>query len=175
MSKFLDNHGNYNVRIPSVKYLSTSGDGTGITNAVGDYATTPTTFYYGPAMGTVYVAEKLIWHISDKGQFELDGFGNISGGLANGVEIEFWRLGQLVLKITNGEPVMDNAGMSHLNTDYRKITYANSYESASVSIDNTSFGGPLYMIGDLQDQIRVPLTDDFTGLQYQHFILYGVA
>jgi hypothetical protein len=175
MSKYLDNRGDYNVRVPAVKYLDTNGDGTGTTNATGDYATTPTTFFYGPPAGEVYVAEKLIWQISDKGAFGIDVFGALAAALPNGVEIEFWRLGQLVLKLTNGEPVKTNAGMTRINTDYRKIPYTSNYESAFVSLNAESFGGPLYMVGDLQDQIRIPLTDNFTGLDNQYFILYGVS
>jgi len=175
MSKFLDNHGNYNVRVPTVHYLDTNGDGTGTTNAVGDYSAAVTSFYLAPAVGEVIVLEKLIIQVADKGAFAIDGYGGLAAGVVtNGVTIQFSRLGSVVTKLTDNAPIVTNADMSRLNTDYRLIPYASSYNSSFVSFDNTSFGTSLYMVGDLQDTLEVLLHDNFTGLESHRFIAYGV-
>jgi len=175
MSKFLDNHGNYTVRVPCVHYLDTNGDGTGTTNAVGNYSGAVTPFYLTPATGQVIVLEKLIIQVADKGAFAIDGYGGLAGGIVtNGVTIQFKRQGAVVTKLTDDSPIINNADMSRLNTDYRLISYASSYNSSSVSFDQTSFGTSLYMVGDLQDSLEVLLHDDFTGLESHRFIAYGV-
>lgn len=174
MSKYLDNHGDYNVRVPDVDYLDTNGDGTGSINANGNYAT-PTTFFYAPPAGEVAVIEKMIIHIASKGLFTLDGYGSIPAGtITTGYDIIFRRLGTVVTKLNNGKPIVSNADLAHINTDYRLINYANNYDASNVSLDAASFGGPLFMVGDLQDQLEITLLGDYSGLEDHHFILYGV-
>lgn len=174
MSDFLNNRGNYIVRSPYVHYLDTNGDGTGTTNAIGDYSVTPAVFYFQPGAGETVEAAKLMMHVADKGAFEFDGYGSLAAGVVtNGVEITFYRLGQLALKLTNGEPIIANHAYSHLNTDYILSTYTSNYQASTVSFDAASFNGPLVMHGDLQDQLRVELNDNFTGLDSHQFILYG--
>ena len=175
MSDFLNNRGQYIVRSPFVHYLDTNGDGTGDTDAIGDYSTTPAVFYFQPAAGITVEVTKLMIHIADKGAFDVDGYGAIAGGLTNGVVISFYRLGQLALLLTDGAPIKNNADMSHLNTDYRLTNYSSNYGSSSVSLDVAAFQTSLLMHGDLQDQLRVELSDSFVGLDDHHFILYGKA
>ena len=174
MTDFLNNRGNYIVRSPYVHYLDTNGDGTGVKNAVGDYATTPTVFYYQPPVGITAEVTKLMIHVSDKGAFDVDGYGAIAPGqIVNGLKITVYRLGVKVLELTDGEPIVDNADLMHLNTDYKLINFTSNYGSSIVSLDAQAFQNSLLMHGDLEDQLRVELSDDYTGLEDQHFIMYG--
>lgn len=174
MSIFLDNRGDYVVRAPFVHYLDTNGDGTGTADATGDYSGGTTVFYYQPAVGETVDVTKLMIHVGDKGSFDYDGYGAIAAGqVTNGVSITFHRLGQLALNLTNGKPVTQNADLAHLNTDYFKTTYTSNYESSTVSFDVEAFGTSLQMHGDLQDQLRVELSDSFVGLDDHNFIIYG--
>lgn len=173
MSRFLDKKGDYVVRGPFVHYLDTNGDGTGVRNAIGDYSAAPTIFFYQPPVGTTVEFDKLIIHLSDKGTFPIDGYGGLAAPLLNGVVIRFKRLGQVILELTDGEPIKTNGNMARINTDYRIHAYAVTYNASTVSFNNTSFGGELQMHGDLQDRLEVVLNDNFTGLDDHHFIAYG--
>ena len=174
MSAFLTNRGNYVVRRPFEHYLDTNGDGTGTRNAVGDYSATPTDFYYQPPVGVTVELTKLIIHVADKGLFSFDGYGAISAGqVVNGLQVLVERLGQVVLVLTDGEPITDNASMSHLNTDYQLVHFSNNHDSSSVSFDVATFDTPLQLHGDLGDKLILRLNDDFTGLDDHHFIAYG--
>ena len=174
MSKFLTNRGNYVVRRPFEHYMDTNGDGTGVNNANGDYSGTPTEFYYAPPVGATIELTKFIIHVADKGIFEFDGYGAITAGvITNGYHITVERLGVEVLRLTDTLPIKTNADMSHLNTDYNKITFQNNEEAANVSFDVASFDTPLQLHGDLQDRFIVTLRDNYTGLEDHHFILYG--
>lgn len=174
MSRFLTNRGNYIVRQPFQHYLDTNGDGTGTDDATGDYSATATDFYYAPSVGVTAEITKLIVHVTDKGQFTFDGYGAIASGvITTGYSLLVERLGVIVLEITNGLPIISNADMTHLNTDYNKTAFASNEESAGVSIDQEAFGGPLLMHGDLGDKLIARLNDNYTGLEDHHFIIYG--
>jgi hypothetical protein len=173
MTDFLNNRGNYIVRSPYVHYLDTNGDGTGNYHAVGDYSITPTNFFFAPTAGETVEVTKLMVHISDKGLFDVDGYGAIAAGLTVGVAITVERLGVTVLELTNGAPIKNNADLSHLNTDYRLTNFSSNYGSSIVSLDAAAFQTSLLMHGDLGDKLIVTLNDDFTGLDDHHFIMYG--
>ena len=154
-------------------YLDTNGDGTGVYDATGDYSVTATDFFFAPAAGETVEVTKLLVHVADKGPFDVDGYGAIAAGLTVGIVIAVERLGAIVLRLTNGAPIKDNADLSHLNTDYRLTNFSSNYGSSIVSLDVAAFQTSLLMHGDLGDKLIVTLNDDFTGLADHHFIMYG--
>jgi hypothetical protein len=74
---------------PFVQFLSTGGDASGTVNQAGDYSVTPGLFYAQAhlAANEILLVHQLVIVIADNGTFNLNDYGAITNGLANGIEI----------------------------------------------------------------------------------------
>ena len=90
------------------RFLDTNGDGTGITNAIGNYNVTPTEFFIKPLVGEVYEIDRLIIQIADNGSIDAGSYGN-GISLTNGITLKkIDDLGNILIDLTNNAPILTN-------------------------------------------------------------------
>ena len=162
----------YQASIPIIQLLSTNGDGTGTSNAVGDYSAAPTNFYIQPPVGHIYVISELIFHCSDHGTYTIDGYG-ASTALTNGIAGIVYQGATAIFNLFGGRLIQTNDDYLHVSANYQLVTFASNYQSQIVSYNANSFGTVLRLNGSLNQKLQLELHDDFTFLDDQYFLAHG--
>ena len=165
--------GAYNLPFPIKRYLDTNGDGTGTKNANGDYSVTPGRFYIQPPAGVIYLLDELLIHLVDTGAFAASDYGNIAGGLTNGVQLFAKRNGVTIFDLLDGVTIMNNGQFGHISADMSFPNWASSGGSITVGFKTSAYGLQFPLNGDTADSLEAILTDDLTGLLDHHFIVTG--
>jgi len=156
--------------IPLFQALDTVGDGSGTTNATGNYAAVATGFKMVCPSGKGHTITQLMIHIAGPTNFALTGYGSIAGGVTNGVVIQF-SLGGVLMSLNAGMPFKSNDDWAHASADVNHLTFVGGGDSLVIPFKIADFGIPLVLAAG--DFIQVLLNDDFTGLTSQHFIAHG--
>lgn len=154
--------------IPLLQKLSSNGDGTGTTSAIGDYSVTPLTIFIAPIAGEVYVIDKLVVHIADNGSFVRSGYG-AGAALTNGVQIQVSDSSGVLYSLLSGSPVIDNEGWMHVG-EFDREQFSASEDSVSVSLIPAT---NIILDGSQGHKLEVILNDNFSTLPDQHFIAHG--
>ncbi len=153
------------------RYLDTVGDGTGITNAVGDYSVTPTPFFFQPPLA-VYIHKAIIMIESIAGMWA-ERYGNIPNGLINGYSLIHRDTDDISqLELNNGIPIKTNAqiGRTGFNVDVK--TWGAGDEVLLATCDFQTTGAPLTLKAN--HKLGIILNDDFTGLKQHFFMVQGI-
>lgn len=139
-----------------------------VTNFVGDYSVTPEDAYITAPAGQLLKIETIVITISDIGAFAPDDYGNIVGGLTNGiltvVEIDGVELFNPVKLINN------NVELFGIDSSANIIEYGLNTRTLNAKFD---LGSPLVLNGDTQDKFILRLNDDMTGLDTHEFTVIG--
>ncbi len=155
------------------RFLDTVGDGTGVSDATGDYSVSPVTFIFRPA------ADQLIqvatFEVSIKDMSIVSGrYGNIMGGLVNGY---VFRLKDDV----GGDQALLAGRVFKTSADF-------AASGADASVFSQGAGGEVLtatwnlrnrfdvvqgLNGATGQRIEVTLNDDFTGLDEHRFQVQG--
>ncbi len=108
------------------EYLDTNGDGTGTTNAIGNYATVADDFYYEATQKCSI--ERMIICVRDTGAFDAEDYGN-GIALTNGVRILIHDDAQNQdVYLDGGIAVVNNAGWGGLCYDVDVKTWGTGDE-----------------------------------------------
>lgn len=151
-------------------HLSPDGDPGMVTNASGQSVTLS---LWAPA-GKLYVVQKSTVYVEDSGQFNADKYGAVTGGLANGIDLQ---------RVTDsGASVLFRFGaLSHIvqhNGDWAK--YGDTASKSEFATGNNwlkvdiAWGAPLVINGDNNDGLQFIMNDDFTELSEHEFISKGL-
>ena len=153
------------------QYLSTAGDGTGTTDAIGNYAV-DTQFYIQPAAGDIIRIRRLMVRVQDTGTFSGAGYG-AGAALTVGVIIKQLGLDDVVISdITKGVPVKLNGDWTNFGeVDISTFAAGDNYVQAI--IDFEASGQMIRLIGDNNEKLQITLKDNFTGLVAQTFLAQG--
>ena len=155
--------------IPFMKYLDTVGDGSGTTNAIGDYSGATTVFKTVCSSGSGMTVQSLLIHISGNSNFTLTGYGN-GVALTNGVTLQA-NIGGVSYVFNSAFPIKSNDDWAHISPSINHLTFVGSGDSLVIPFLVADFGIPLVL--GLGDSLQVNLHDSFTGLVSQHFIAKG--
>lgn len=166
--------------LPLVQFLSTNGDGTGTTNAIGDYST-PDDFYIEPPAAQDYVVTCLIVHIADD-EILAGEYGGLEA-LTNGVRLKA-KLCGTTYYLDGGVPIKFNAQWGSLCFDVEQKSWAPTPTQESLVVRLAP--GAYYIDGDAppnypglllrgyrDDQLIVTLSDDLSGLDIHRFLANG--
>ncbi len=151
-------------------------DGAGVVNANGDYATTPTTFIFGPPEGEIWIVERMIIHIGDLGgAYSASEYGNLGIALPNGYNIEVRNTDDELLACLNGcKPFTNNGNVGAVCYDVANIgAGAGGADAINIRWTFAKAGSPLRLIGDEMQEIRILFTDDLSGLTEHTFFVDG--
>lgn len=152
---------------PLVHVLDIVGDGSGTTNAIGDYST-PTEFKFVPAVGDTVYIERLLIVITD-GAILADGYGGL-GALTNGIKLEVTNSTIVYFSFTP-EPIKRTSHWGKYSYDSNLLNFKTTNESFLSRWTFTNFGDPIRVTND--KHISVTLQDNMTGLVEHYFTVEG--
>ena len=167
--------------VPSPLYrkLDTNGDGTGTTNAIGDYSSSSTSFYIQPPSGTVYRLERmLIFMRMTKANFKFDQYGK-NQVLTNGIEVHLHN--GVFTDLTDGIPIKRFGDWMRVCFDVQTVggDINQDYNTDVIVGGRWTFsraGFPLRIAGDNNERLEVNLNDDFatgTEIKEHYFFVQG--
>lgn len=150
------------------QYLDTNGNGTGTTNAIGNYATTADDFYY-TATEYCYL-NRLSLSIEDAGNFDADKYGN-GIELTNGIQV-LVELAGTEYRIDGGISIKNNANWARycFEAEVKAWGIGNTFLIAQKFFEDLN-GIPFVL--EAGDKFIIRLNDDFTGLIGHRFLLQG--
>lgn len=154
--------------IPFLRFLDTNGDGSGISDATGNYSVTPQDFYCQPGENEAFLVDKIIGHYSMAGQITQSGYA-AGPALTNGVDI-YVTLRNISRTLTNGHPIINNDDWLHHGFVLYVTTFQGINDSVQVTLD---FPRPVPLYGNTNDKFVITLNDNFAFLTDQHFTLHG--
>jgi hypothetical protein len=150
-------------------YLTQAGDGTGATNANGNY-TLATDFYY-EATKPLIVAN-VDFYISDNAQFEQNGFGSNQNPLTNGLKFFFKPAGGIEKQLFNSQSLRSNQDVIAWAYETSMTTFAGNANTLMASLNfQQVFGTDVLM--NVGDRITVRLQDNLTSITEMAFCITG--
>ena len=160
------------------QFLDTVGDGSGTTNAIGDYSDTGAGveefFYTDPSGGGLdlppsYI-HRMIVSIGDTTGMQASEYGNTGAALTNGVSIAVKRAAATLIDLTP-EPILTNAQWGAYCYDVDLKTWGAGDELLLVRWTFTKSGSPIKL--EAGDKLVVTLNDDCSGLTDHRFLIQG--
>lgn len=157
-----------------IRALDTVGDGTGTTNANGNYAATAEEFFIQPPAGQLFTIHHLMVEIVDTASIDAGKYGT-GIILTNGIGITIEN-GALLVDLTHNLKIKTTAEWAYLagpnNIQVFNWGAGNDIFIAEIAIAN-HFGKAITLNGDLSEKLIITLNDDFTGLVNHKFIAHG--
>lgn len=158
---------------PFIGMLTDDGTPTGSCDATGDYSVTPQDFSIGPNEGVEYLSLSLSVYLTVAPPLDKNYYGQIVGGLGNGVEILFKRGGY--------ERVLNPRGLIKTHTDYvvagARFTDTDLNGGSTLSIFEfdflKDFGSGLVLHGVSGEKLVMRLNDDFSTQHTHCFAING--
>lgn len=171
---YIDNQGTslLSDKILSV-VLSDNGDGTGTSDAIGDYSVTAKEFYFAPLPGKYYNIHSLQYYIQDNDVFTVNGYGAMSV-LTNGYDITMVIDG-VTYYINDGQKVKKNGDIMRIAAAIytTEKTTAGAHNALVGDSDMIRRFGYIVLNGDKGDKISITLNDSFTSLVEHRFRVTG--
>lgn len=152
------------------QYLSTGGDGSGVVDAVGNYAAAATEFYIQDTTRYLLI-ERMIVYVEDVGSMDSGDYGN-GITLTNGVKLEVREDNDAVVRdMMAGLPVMHNTDWQGKCHDLILSSWGLGNEAYSV---RWTFGkSKKSLILAPGQKLSITLEDNFTGLEHHLFQVQG--
>ena len=170
----IKSNGEYSVTEYLTRVLDVNGNGTGTTDAIGDYSGTglgETIFYVQPPPGQIFIIDRLLTHVEDVGTFVPNLYGR-DIVLTAGIRVNYIK-NSITTEITN-------AHFIHSNSEWAMFCYDQNIDEKGGAGTNFmhvrwSFNKSeeIVLNGNTSDKFQVILNDDFTGLVQQHFVVEG--
>jgi hypothetical protein len=154
-----------------VKYAHERGNESNF-NAVGNYSVVPMDFIVKPPARAHWAIERIGVFIRIAGQFDGDGYGSLAS-LPNGIQARVYRNDEVKVEVLDGRA-------AHRTADWMKVmgepfwdVRPGNFTTNSVIFRWFFTGVPLVLDDTYQDEFRIELRDDFTGLLDHTFIFFG--
>lgn len=177
-----DEYGNLCVRppttgVPTQRWLTEAGDGTGNHEAIGNYSVTPVDFFYTvpDAPNNAYDIHTVIICITDGNTLNYNDYGS----LASGIVTTGIRLLVYIHSIDQTLPLLSNAYFKYnyqfveISSSAAVTSFSGTVQTLKVVIDIPSmYGVPLRLSAG--DKFIVRCADNFTGLVAHSFNLGGI-
>ena len=159
------------IGLPTQKFLTTVGDGTGVSNIIQNYSGASTDIYY--EADTEYNVYTFLITVSDNAKFNQIDYGAITNGLTNGVKLFIQPNGGPEVPLLSGIAIKSNLDFLTLTADTKLTSFAGTPQTLAVNFDLYShYGMPLTL--NSGDKFIVRLNDDFSTLVSQTFGLRGI-
>lgn len=160
---------------PFLRWLNPSGTGTHTTAAiVGDYSATVTDFYYAVPAGTKYDVAQILITISCGSSISQGDYGNIAGGLTNGVKLIQKKNG-VETQLIGGLTVKKNYEFLAASQTSDITSFSGGSQTFQVSFDTfRDLNSYIELNGDTGDQIIFRVNDNFTSLVNQKCVIRGI-
>lgn len=173
VDQFLAQHG-HNGTLLLNRFLDTVGNGTGTKNANGDYSLVEGIFRIDPPAGQVYHIRRMLVEVHDSAIANADDYGNIAGGLTNGVNLEIRDGSGTLHDFMDGIPVVRNSDWGHFCYDgTRRPSTGGGAETLNIRWSFDKAGQEVRLDGNLGEFLCVDLNDDLQGLIEHRFMVQG--
>ncbi len=159
--------------LPFFRHLDTTGDGTGTTNANGNYSSTQGIFRIAPPASTIYRVSRMLIGIEDSSGMTANEYGNLGSSLTNGIQVRIHDGTSTIVDMTDGAPVTTNAEWGFHCYDVDLKTWGGGNEFMCVRWTFTKTGQFIRLDGDANEELQVLFDDNLTGLINHSFIVHG--
>ena len=152
--------------------LSSNGDGTGTSDAIGDYSATPLSLKISANDGYAFI-ERMIVKIEDSGTLDSGKYGN-GIDITNGIRVYLKNRANQVMQEFTAFPIItfgDWQGHCH---DLNHINFGSGNEIVSVRWTFSKSGQPIGINFEAGEYLEVYLNDNFTGLVHHRFTVQGM-
>ena len=162
-------------KFPIYQLASTNGDGTGTTNAVGNYsdAGDGATDFKLTALNTssYYILERVIISISDVGAFDSGAYGN-AVTLTNGITVDIQDADDVTIAPMTPFPIKTNGEWAAVCHDFTEQAFGQGdvYGTVRWTFSRAVPGGIRIEPGE---SLVFTLNDDFSGLESHRFFVQG--
>ena len=161
---------------PIRQHLDTVGNGSGTTNAIGDYSVTQGVFKLVPSVGVIYRVHELCIVIRDgaAGNWASTNFG-AAGGLSTGIGItlELNDGGSVEKELLGGVKLQRNVDFLTVGFDTEVTQWSGDTTLKAVFNFQKSQGEALRLDGTALEDIRVRLDDNMTAFTELTFFASG--
>lgn len=156
------------------KFLDTNGDGSGTTNANGNYAAAATDFYIKPGPGDRFIINRLIVHIEDTNGMDVGAYGNAIT-LTNGIVIQMFKGSNVVTDLTSGDAIITNGDWGKFCYDISLQSWGTGNDFVQVRWTFSKSGRPIDLKGWEDEKLVITLNDSFVGLLGHYFQVQGYS
>jgi len=167
--------GQYKAPVYLARLLDTNGDGTGLTDVIGNYAGAEEIFFIQPPISEIYVLHRLIIFYQDVGQMQPETYGN-NITLTNGINLRKQDDNNTLINLNDSLPIISNADWARncfdlTITDRGAGAGNDNFLAARWSFDKA--GTPIYLNGAANERFEMTFNDNFSGLVQQRFTVQG--
>lgn len=153
------------------RFLDTNGDGSGTTNAIGDYSLGVEEFYIQPPAPDAYMISRMIVCIEDTASMRAERYGNLAAALTNGIQVFVDDGTTEILDLVDNDPVKTNAGWGRHCYDADVKSWGAGDELLLVRWTFEKSGHPILL--ESAHRLVVSCNDDLTGLVAHNFQVQG--
>jgi len=153
------------------RLLDTVGDGSGTTNAIGNYTATAQSFRITDTTGWGEI-ERIIVSYQDAGAFDIEKYGN-GIGLTNGVRVFLKNASNEVIQEYTAFPILSNGDWASHCYDWAYFQEGTGDNVAVIRWTFSKSGQPVLVKFDQDEYLEVLLNDDFSGLIKHRFFVQG--
>ena len=153
------------------RYADTTGDGTGSPDAVGDYSAATTDFKITAQPGQTLSLGRMIVSIEDTAGMAAADYGNIAGGLTNGITVLILDDVGGTLSTLTPAAVQTNGDWAHVCYDANVLTWGAGSEHFVVRWTFSNSGAAIQL--NPGQSLCIRCADDLTGLLVHRFLVQG--
>lgn len=153
------------------RLLDTVGNGTGTTEATGNYSVTPQSFKYTAPSGWAEI-QRIIVMIQDTGAFDIEEYGN-GVALTNGIRVFLRDSEDNVIQEYTSFPIKSNGDWAGHCHDFNHFDFGTGDEVGTIRWTFAKSGQPIIVKLDQGEYFEVLLNDDFSGLNKHRFTIQG--
>lgn len=161
---------------PMYRVLDTNGDGSGTTNANGNYNSAIEIFYIQPAAGEIFRLEQMMMCLrGEKGKLRIDWYYE-DHALSVGVQFRIQDDSGTITDLSNGLPIKRLGDYMRLCGEvnlYTSSDQASTYGYAGTKWDLSAAGYPIKLDGSNNERLEVVLHDNFSTLDEHYFTVQG--
>lgn len=151
--------------------LSITGDGTGVMDATGDYSSNPAEFFIEPPSDEVFHIRSFLLYLVDNSNLKQSKYGaNLV--LTNGIDIKVSGDSTPSAKL-NPFPIIVNTDWGIFLPNIVSIDFDGGGSKAFVANRDLSEDSVFTLQGSKNERFSICLSDNFTGLDHQFFIVSG--
>lgn len=150
-------------------------DDENIINSANDYSSTEKDFIIKPPTGEIWEVSRMIFALSDNGILDSGYWGGSNSALTNGVKLQIWDGGKengiLKIDLFDKMPLKSNGQWGAVCYDVEKVTFGqgDNWLHARYTLSKDTNGKSIVLDGSNNDEIVIPLNDNFSSLLTQTF------
>lgn len=150
---------------------SANGDGTGTSDAIGDYSSTDLDLRVSPDDLDAFEIHRMIVSVEDVGSFDAGAYGN-NITITNGIVVTAMQ-GATTLYTMTAFPILTNGDWASHCYDVKLSNFGQGNEIMALRWTFDKTGRPVVLDGSRAQFLNINLSDDFTGLVHHRFVVQG--